>query len=578
MNRYGRLPEGYAICPSCSRLTPTYMGYCVHCGAPIHYQLPQYESYHVDICLGLDNKARCLGISRRDLTRSLIIYGSLGSGKTTAVARLLHESRPYGISFLLLDYEGEYVDKAEDLEAMVLTPGEAENSLHVPLLRPPHGIPWKSHAEWTYKLLTLVIKEEEWNITPQMEAVLKHAVYMAVGDRARLQSLPYYIDKAASGLPAGHQTAAALKARLTRIYDGPLAEVFEGPNTLSNPLYGRRIINLQPLAKLSSLEARITSLVILNRVRQAVIQAPPRRGPVGTLIVIEEAEELIPPGSPSLNQVISIISHGRKKGVGTIIVSHSPLLISQDLVNLVGNHMVFRLDSYRSALSAANLLGEAALVDEIRRLRTGEAFLRTVSVSHPIRISIDPMVSGDDIMKLLDSVIKYPYFTTRERRSYLGWDGEKYRRVVEEAKRRGYIVEKYFYKGTGRPIKLLETRGMNPSAPHKYAEYHVDLLLQDKFGIKPNKGVLYGPDFSFKINGKRIALEIETGSNLDAGKLLGRLRNYDYLIILCTSKECLRTARRIALRTKKKDRIFITSFIGLEYRIRRIIKLINNTI
>lgn len=554
------------------------MGYCIHCGAPLYYQLPRYESYNVDLCLGLDKDSKCLGLSRRDLTRSLLIYGSLGSGKTTAVARILYETRPYNTGFFLLDYEGEYVDKAKDLEAIVLTPGDPKNGLHIPLFRPPPGIPWKTHAEWTYKLLTLVIREEEWSVTPQMEAVLKHAIYMAVGDGARLQNLPYYIDRAASGHPAGHQTAAALKARLTRIVDGPLAEVFEGTNTLNNPLLGRRIINLQPLAKLSNLDARITSLAILNRIRQAVIQAPPRRGPAVFLVVVEEAEDLIPPGSPSLKQVMNIISHGRKKGVGSIIVSHSPLLISQDLINLVGNHMVFRLDSYRSALFAANLLGETALVDEIRRLRTGEAFLRTISVSYPIRITIDPMTSNNDLMKLLDNIIRYPHFTTRERRSYLGWDGEKYQKVVDEAKRRGLIVEKYFYKGTGRPIKLLQLRGMNPSAPHKYAEYHVQAILEDRFGIKPDRGVLYGPDFSFKINGKRVALEIETGSNLDAGKLLGRLRENDYLVILCTSKECMRTARKVALRTREKDKIFITSLIGLEYTIKRIIKLINRGI
>ncbi len=393
------------------------------------------------------------------------VHGVVGSGKTTLITRLLHETKAHNMGFLLLDYEGEYTRYAEELQAQVLSPGDKMNPLRLALLQPPEGVSWKTHAEWAYMVLARVIEESGWLLTPQMEAVLNKAVRRAVYDKASVRDLPSYIERASRGLPAGRQTEAALNARLTRVTDGPLTEVLDAPDTLGNPLSGRRIINLQPLARQSSMDARITVLVILYRARQTLLGMRPSGKGARFLIVVEEAEDLLAQGYPSARLVEEIIIHGRKRAVGVVIVSHSPLLLGQRIQSIVGNHVVFRLDTHRGALEAANLLGDQSLAQTIRSLPTGHALVKAASNPAAFKVKVSPLVKSDDITSLLESIIRYPYLTTRDRRALLGWDGSRYKRVVDEAKRRGLVEERWVYRGAGRPVKLLQTRGMNPSAP-----------------------------------------------------------------------------------------------------------------
>ena len=41
-----------------------------------------------------------------------------------------------------------------------------------------------------------------------------------------------------------------------------------------------------------------------------------------------------------------------------------------------------------------------------------------------------------------------------------------------------------------------------------------------------------------------MAVEVETGSNVNAGKYAGLKASYDSLLVVCTSRPCLRIARR----------------------------------
>ena len=130
----------YVTCPHCHRLTHAGTGFCSHCGMPLSgvvgFNVP--KDYKWDIPVGVDPAGNPAGIKLSDLQAHLVVYGIVGSGKTTFVKHVLREvvQSSANTRFIVVDWEGEYIDLAEITGARVLSTGEHGEPLRISLFDP----------------------------------------------------------------------------------------------------------------------------------------------------------------------------------------------------------------------------------------------------------------------------------------------------------------------------------------------------------------------------------------------------------------------------------------------------------
>ncbi len=518
----------------------------------LNHRIPQQSgsflpplSYTSHIKLGYDLENRMVGINKYDLTRHLYVVGIVGSGKTTAVKRLLTEASLHGISWTVIDWEGEY------RELVYLTRASYFNSKNFKLNLFGYG----SQEDWEYNVEVLLqtLKEEEYNFSPQMEYVLLKASMLCQFRRQGLNCLREKIKELALMLPDGKRTLQALHNRFAKIFSGGLSHILGDEDTLGT-LFGKRtVIDISDIAKRSPTKARLLVGIIMGKLRYEILRLPITSN-VRHLIVLEEAEQLIPSDNEysrwRLPYIAGDLLRYRKRGVGIVIVAHSPSLISKRVTKVVGNFLIFRLNDGEDKLWVAKLLGESTRTNTsiVGHLGKGEALLFPASLPEPFYIKIvPPRPSKSHAMLLLDNLRKYPGLSQRERRMMLGLSGKQYReatKILEELK----IVRKAKIY-TGRPGKspvILELVNQVPSGAHVYFVNELKRTVSEVCGrkIKYIKASNTGPDLVVVGDNILIGVEAETGTNISRAKYLRFLETVKYLFIICVYRNACRKAHR----------------------------------
>jgi hypothetical protein len=164
------------------------------------------------------------------------------------------------------------------------------------------------------------------------------------------------------------------------------------------------------------------------------------------------------------------------------------------------------------------------------------------SIPRGFRVTSSRIECSDSVSeRIYKSILSHPYLSQRERRSYLNLDNSTYRNGIEELVREGRIVPVNVYTGKGRPVKLFQIRGRNPSIAHEYGVFKAEETLRS-LELEVSRG--RNADLEVNYGDYRIAVEIETGSNVNAGKYMRFREAYDGLIVVCVTKKCINKARR----------------------------------
>ena len=559
----------YMVCPSCGRITATDTGYCRHCGAPLSLAIalgPRAEpppDYQWDIALGVSGNGAPAGIRLQDLSRHLVVYGVVGAGKTTLVKRILYEARLRGVDYIVLDWEGEY----RDTGAEILT-ASPRGGLRLGLFSPDPAPP-QAYASWLVGVIAYSLREEGWELTPMMELVLSRAVKKTVEERDPSKLLDN-VWREAEKTPQGRSTGAALEARLSRLVEGPLASIIGNPCTLCSRR-GPLVVDLSPLARINVVDARLAARAAIAKIYYSY---PPAQG-LRLLLVVEEAEEVIPASGPRntlVGMLASYMMHMRKRGIGVIIVAHSPSLVDSSARKIPANTVALRVEDPEDAAHIAARLGlERQQARIIQGLARGEAVVKPAGAKTPymVRIRPPPTATGRSLEeKVLQSIYTHPHLSMSERKAYLGLDGTTFLRIVESLVEQGKVRVVTAYRGPGRPVKLLQARGMNPSAPHYYGEARVEEAARE-LGLRVSRS--REPDLVLETpSGARVAVEVETGSNISRGKYLRVLEEYDYLVILPVTRKAYSQALREARRINGNGRVYVTTVAGLRATLRKI--------
>ncbi|MEB3851015.1 MAG: DUF87 domain-containing protein [Desulfurococcales archaeon] len=535
------------------------------------------SGYEWDLRLGVrvdgEGGGGGFGVRSSDLPGHIVVYGSVGAGKTTAAKRLLYEAAMrVRAGFVVVDWEGEYGDVADLLDARVLGGPDSGSPLRLGIFhrdgRERRRVPPSRVSE----ILLRFIREDGWDVTPQMERTIREAVRGTVESGSGVEGFRRML--ASDQLPWSRQTAAAVEARLYNILEGELAPLLEGPPTLRVGPRERVVVDLSWLSSTSRSLARQAAQLVLASI-QAQLPRPTGHPGLRMLVVIDEAEEVAPAGRPGQHwrgELVSDLMHQRKRGVGIVLVAHSPSLLNPEVARLASNIMVFRLDDADDAHRAAQRLGVGE--ELLRGLGRGEAVVRPASLRWPVVVRVEPPPALSwQARQVLESIALNPALTQRERRSSLGMRGSEYYRAVEELVRLGLARKVRVQTGWGRPVVLLERPGTIPGAAHRYLERALASRLPRILGAEVEKPrdadlALVSPC------GARLAVEVETGSNIDPGKYRRLHARYHALLIVCTEKRCTRGALRAALDAGWEGRVAASILATAPAKARRLLSML----
>ena len=569
----------YIECPNCHRLTPTDTGYCYHCNAPLTStpNLGPPKNYKWDLVLGLSENGAPVGIKLQDLEGHMVVYGSVGTGKTTMIKQLLYEAtHDSNASYTVIDWEGEYIELGEATGARILHSDDSRKSLRINILNPGPLHP-ADYASWLTTTLLQTFAEEGWNVTPQMETLLRRAILVSIAEERPITKLIELIHAIARNLPQGHQTAIALETRLSRLLEGAASIVMGNEDNTRWLTRTRTVIDLSYLARTSPPDARLIAKLLIGRIRHQARLMDHRAGT--HLVVIEEAEHI---ATPTAQRGLTLISQAmmelRKRKIGFIVVAHSPSLLDPTINKLANNIAVFSLHNNEDIKIAASTLSPAnteIIATRIQSLKRGEFILLASSANTPFLVKTSPPITEirENARRLLASIYTHPYLNTRERRTYLGMNGAAYQQAVQHLLARGILRIVLVHQGRGRPVKLLQPRGMNPSVAHHYAAHNAAKTLQSiqcvsSVVIEPSDGADIAVTTS---TGTKIAIEIETGTHINAVKYLNLLKKgYNHIIIICTNTKCTRHARN-TIKKINPEKITITMLSYLEHTITKLL-------
>jgi DNA helicase HerA-like ATPase len=344
------------------------------------------------------------------LGKHFSIVGTTGSGKSCAVATILHAviaNNPHA-HVMLLDPHCEYAHAFPD-EAVVLSPGEG---LHLPY--------WLFNFEELAEIvLTGDHRVEPWKILSEAVLSAKLAYFgKAPSERHvsvdtptpyRLSDLIRYLDTAMGSLNRPDSVAAyqLVKARVVSLQNdirygfmfGTSLTVRDEMSDILSELF-RIPVNGKPITiiDLSGVPSEVLNVVVSVLCRLTFDFSVWSETQMPITIVCEEAHRYAPrdkdAGFEPVKRALSrIAKEGRKYGVSLCVVSQRPSDLAPSLLAECNTLFALRMTSQEDQNIVRGALPEAShgLMKFLPALRNGEAIVVGEGVSMPMRICFAPL-------------------------------------------------------------------------------------------------------------------------------------------------------------------------------------------
>ena len=390
---------------------------------------PPHEEADGLFVLGYDYQSRarsaanCRGVPRGvpidALTKHLFVAGLPGAGKTTSMLNLLLQASQRGIPFVVFEpakteyrvlkclrEHGNSDVRRLSQELRIYTPGSEEVS---PLRRNPlrviEGIPRDQHIE---NILTCF--KASMPMEGPLPALLGEALEQVYDDHEVPGNPPRMADlhRAAQEVLASKgysgevnsDLRAALEVRLgilTRRAIGRIFQCAQDAPTIGELMTSFSIVEL---ASLPPEQACLLTLFILTAIREYVAVHPSRDGGIRLILVLEEAHNLVgrdrdaaasgenaDPKAFASEFICRMLAELRALGVAIVIVDQLPSAIAPEVIKNTASKLAFRQvdNNDREVLGGSMLFGPIE-IEEIARLRPGEAYLFTEGYFGPQRI------------------------------------------------------------------------------------------------------------------------------------------------------------------------------------------------
>ena len=411
---------------------------------------PVRESTEDTIVFGLDQElstplgsgSPVVGQSPQGMVKHTFIAGMSGYGKSTLVQHILLQLHSKNIPFLVFEsvkteyrvlstlrgnQDSEARSLAADLE--VYTPGNDSISpfRHNPLESCP-GIGRDEHIGTLSSCF-----QGAFAMIPPLPPLLEEALERVYERHDLVENPPLVSDLVDTALEvlrekgyAGEQESnllAALTVRFGSLTRGSTGTIFQSRLSIPSMRKLAGSWTVLELEQLSPEKAALLTLFLLVNLREHLITTR-REGKVPRLvIVIEEAhilvgrtgparasEEMPDPKAFAAEAICRMLMEFRASGVGVIIVDQHPSTVAQEVIKATSTKVAFLQvdESDRQDLGAAMLFGPLEM-EEIARLKTGEAFFYTEGLYGPRKIKTIDLHAHHDLSTpiIREEVLKY---------------------------------------------------------------------------------------------------------------------------------------------------------------------------
>jgi len=341
-------------------------------------------SLHIGYLLNRDEDVPVVLDASLIASEHLCILASTGSGKSYLSGVIVEEfMKPYNkASLLVLDPHGEYhtlkeIEGIEDFwegnyKPRVRIFGKGEIKIRL--------------CELDYSEITGILP----GLSDKMEAMLKNA-YESLPEKFTSKDL---IDAVLEVDSERSYTSKALIWRIKRYIQG-MDIIDDYVHLELKDLLKPGQLSVLQLYEMSDMEQQILASVLLNRILNARIAAEKGKEsnekieyPV--FIVVEEAHRFASRESRSYEVMRTILSEGRKFGVGVCLISQRPSKIDSDVLSQCMTQIVMRIVNpadQENVRCSVESIGRD-LLDELPGLTKGQAIVAGVSINAPVMIRV----------------------------------------------------------------------------------------------------------------------------------------------------------------------------------------------
>ena len=340
-------------------------------------------SLHIGYLLNRDEDVPVTLDASLVASEHLCILASTGSGKSYLSGVIAEEfMKPYNkAALLILDPHGEYhtLKEIEGMEEFV------DGSY-----RPRVKIFGKNDVkirlcELEYGELVSILP----NLSDKMEAMLKNA-YETLPDKFTSEDLI----KAILEVDSESYTSRALIWRIKR-YIQSMDVIDDYVHMELKDILKPGQLSVLQLYEMSDLEQQVLVSVLLNRILNARIAAEKGKESSEMLeypvfVIVEEAHRFASKDSKSYDIMRTILSEGRKFGVGVCLISQRPSKIDSDILSQCMTQIVMRIVNpydQENVKSSVESIGRDML-DELPGLTKGQAIVSGVAINAPVMIRV----------------------------------------------------------------------------------------------------------------------------------------------------------------------------------------------
>ena len=411
-----RLPVASSISPCCIRKNTD----------------PPIESEPNLIVFGFDKEVSnaSRGIPLHQLCKHTFVSGITGSGKTTSMLNLTLQLHHYDIPFLVIEpVKTEYrilktlrnnSDKnahslSETLE--IYSPGdESISPFRFNPLELQHTISEDEHIENVLSCIKAAIPVEG-----SLPALIGEALEKVYEDHPERENPPILAELVAAAervlAEKGYSSdtnsdfRAALEARLGVLIRRSVGKVFQCRNSVPQIEQLMKVPAIIEFDRLHTEQTCLLTLFLLTNIREYLKTVPKSAKDPRYVIIIEEAHNIVgqtgramaspdvaDPKSFAAEYVVRMLAELRALGVGIVIVDQLTSAVAPEVIKSTSSKIAFRqvAKEDREELGASMLFGQTE-IEEIARLKTGEAFFISERYHGPRRIETENLHNRFDL-------------------------------------------------------------------------------------------------------------------------------------------------------------------------------------
>ncbi len=316
-----------------------------------------------------------MGLSGKDLSRHMAVFGMTGEGKSRFIFNLIQEFHQNKVKFLIIDPKGEYIYPVQQFcnDFIYIKPGSdlfpwGINIFEIPL--DPQGKPLISredHIQFVVSLLDNVLDESD-SLSPQMRRLIQLATIQTINEEGDFKLFLQWLNKPnALGLRGAYleNTSAGAINRFTKLLFGNTGRCFTVTSSsfnISQFLDQNVILDLSAFEAMEDINGRQLLLEVIFQYLYYFIRKfrPPFKEEKlpQNVIILDEINKLLPPTTYKQLTPKSIIGRGpwtlRAYDVSMVFIGTDPIIDLPMLTNAGVFTMFYsKFDPYK----IANLLG-----------------------------------------------------------------------------------------------------------------------------------------------------------------------------------------------------------------------------